>query len=172
MAPSFLQPNAPWVASTKPAAEVVEMVVETDVTSKDRGKKCSRDEDTSETETEGEKRKKKKKGKVSKKKGRRTRWRVWEICHHGQDRHQQHEVLQDISNAVINSLLVSALSLELENVIDPALLAVGMAPGLFIPNCGPNDCPNPFTAQPPPQADTPPLSPHAELDLEWLALGR
>ncbi|KAK0494229.1 hypothetical protein EDD18DRAFT_1107261 [Armillaria luteobubalina] len=46
------------------------------------------------------------------------------------------------------------LSLDDTNRIDPALLAGGVAPGTFIPNCGPNDHPNPFRA-----GDTPQPSP-------------
>ncbi|PBL03193.1 hypothetical protein ARMGADRAFT_1021927 [Armillaria gallica] len=31
----------------------------------------------------------------------------------------------------------------------PLLLALGVSPGSFIPNCSPNDCPNPFAELPP-----------------------
>ncbi|KAK0500829.1 hypothetical protein EDD18DRAFT_1101819 [Armillaria luteobubalina] len=44
------------------------------------------------------------------------------------------------------------LSLEDTNHIDPALLTGGMTPSTYIPNCGPNDYPDPFQAgnMPPP----------------------
>ncbi|KAK0476552.1 hypothetical protein EDD18DRAFT_1366259 [Armillaria luteobubalina] len=48
------------------------------------------------------------------------------------------------------------LLLDDTNRIDPALLTGGVAPGTFIPNCGPNDHPNPFRAGDTPQ---PPLIP-------------
>ncbi|KAK0431003.1 hypothetical protein EV421DRAFT_1912300 [Armillaria borealis] len=168
-APGFLRPNMLWVA--RPLMGIVKTDV--DVTPKESNKKRSHDEDESEVETEGENHKqKKKKSGTGKKKGKKqdavkengtenmddgshpsrpTRGSQ----HHGVPEpkssipggpspHRPREMLEDITDILTNIVPPSALSPELNNAIDPALLAYGMAPGSFIPNCGPNDCPNPF----------------------------
>ncbi|KAK0219926.1 hypothetical protein IW262DRAFT_1461076 [Armillaria fumosa] len=48
------------------------------------------------------------------------------------------------------------------NSIDPSLLATGLHPGSLIPNCGPNDCPNPFSSQ----SDAPPQNTFVERIVE------
>ncbi|KAK0493811.1 hypothetical protein EDD18DRAFT_1356290 [Armillaria luteobubalina] len=53
-----------------------------------------------------------------------------------------HEDLSDIMNTVT---IIHPVMDDDTNTIDPSLLATGLYPGSLIPNCGPNDCPNPFT---------------------------
>ncbi|KAK0475609.1 hypothetical protein EDD18DRAFT_1115981 [Armillaria luteobubalina] len=53
-----------------------------------------------------------------------------------------HEDLSDITNTVT---MIHPVTDDDANTIDPSLLATGLYPGSLIPNCGPNDCPNPFT---------------------------
>lgn len=55
-------------------------------------------------------------------------------------------VLDNITNTIRPLHLVSPKDV---NSIDLLLLALGVSPGSFIPNCGPNDCPNPFAESPP-----------------------
>ncbi|PBK66206.1 hypothetical protein ARMSODRAFT_1021796 [Armillaria solidipes] len=57
----------------------------------------------------------------------------------------QRQVLLDITNTIPPQPLTAVQAMQ----IDPALLAPGTIPGSFVPNCGPNDCPNPFAPLPP-----------------------
>ncbi|PBK72084.1 hypothetical protein ARMSODRAFT_1016070 [Armillaria solidipes] len=100
-------------------------------------------------------------------------------------RSSQRHMLEDITNEAVtsdvavppsndirltNTIGPSVLTPEDFASIDPSLLVQGVIPGLFIPNCGPNDTPNPFNRQPsipsspddgvpgtPPGSDTVPL---------------
>ncbi|KAK0482848.1 hypothetical protein EDD18DRAFT_1362382 [Armillaria luteobubalina] len=52
-----------------------------------------------------------------------------------------HEPLPNIMNTVA---VIHPVMEDNANLIDPCLLTTGLYPGSLIPNCGPNDCPNPF----------------------------
>lgn len=65
----------------------------------------------------------------------------------------KHQVLLDITNTIPPQPLTADQVMQ----IDPTLLARGTIPGSFVPNCGPNDCPNPF-APLPPASPAPPRS--------------
>ncbi len=60
-------------------------------------------------------------------------------------------VLQDITNTIPPQPLSAINAMQ----IDLALLAQGIVPGLCVPNCGHNNCPNPFAPPAQPSPDLP-----------------